>query len=148
MRKFAPIIFIVTLIAGSVLFAQNAQQGGQGNAPFSCTITMSTATTTQCQPAPGTGFRNYIQSYQIFTTAAGTTNTITIEGGTGTNCASNVTVLTPAYPPTTISPANSPGVLVTLGGSGLVPPTADALCAVQSATAGTATITITGYVGP
>jgi hypothetical protein len=144
-------LLIIALISFGAwrIVAQNAQQGGGGNAPYSCMITLSTNTTTQCQPAPGTGFRNYVQSYQIVTTALGSATTIGLNYGTGTNCGTGTTALTAVYPNTTATPANSNGVLVNFSGSGLVVPFANAVCGVQAGTtAGTSFITINGYVGP
>src|SRR6266436_408807 len=113
--------------------------------PFSCTITLSTNTTTQCQPVAPAGFRNYVQGYQFLTTAAGTTTTVGLSDGTGTNCGTGTVALTPVYPDTTTSPANSTGVTVTLGGSGLVPPAGAAICGVQAGTTpGTVVVTVNG----
>jgi hypothetical protein len=137
---------------GTHVLAQQTNQTGPGGTvtPYSCTITISSNTTTQCQPIPTVGgLRNYIQSYELYTTVAGTTDTIGLTSGTGTNCASNTAAMTPTYADTTITPANSAGVAVQLGGSGLVPNVGYAICAVMAGTtAGTVQVMVQGYVGP
>lgn len=118
------------------------------NVPYSCTITVSTNTTTQCQPVPGVGLRLYVQSYQIMITAAGTATTIGLNDGTGTNCAGSTAALTPTYANTAATPINTIGLFVNFSGSGLVVPFNSAVCAVQAGTtAGTNVITINGYIG-
>lgn len=120
-----------------------AQQGsGQGQSAF---ITLSTNTTTQVIAAPASGYHFYVTGVQLNTTTAGTGTTVQIEYGTGTNCASSPTALTPAYSNTatgvvsyTFHP-NSP----------LIPGLATAICAVQAGTtAGTTQVLIVGYTAP
>lgn len=115
--------------------------------PYSCTITISATGTTQCQVAPAAGTRNYVQSYQIFVNAGGTVNNIALEYGTGASCGTGTTAITPTYSGVTAAPANSPGILVNFSGSGIVTPTANALCATQGGTTGSSiTVTINGFV--
>src|SRR5208282_5591115 len=57
---------------------------------FVCTVTLSTNTTTLCQAAPTTvnniAVRAYVTDFQINTTTGGTTSTIQLKTGTGSNC--------------------------------------------------------------
>lgn len=118
------------------------------NVPYSCTVTLSSLTTTQCQPVPGTGLRLYVQSYQLFFSVAGTTTTVGLNDGTGTNCASATAALTPTYPNTTVTPVGNAGVFVNFGGAGLVVPFNSAVCVVQAGTTtGTVVATVNGYIG-
>jgi len=118
-------------------------QQGTGNAQ-SAFITLSSNTTTQIIAAPAAGYRFYVTGVQLATTAAGTTETVQIVYGTGTNCGTGTTALTPTIP-----------IAVGLAGfslhrdAPLVPVAANAICATQAGTAaGTVGVLITGYVAP
>ena len=148
MKQFTPFFVCAAILAVWVILLPTQAQTPSATTPFSCTVTLSTNTTTQCQIAAPGKLRNYVQGYQIVTTTAGTTTTVGINYGTGTNCGTGTTALSPVYPNTTITPANSAGTLANLGGAGLVPPVANAVCAVQAGTTpGTSVVTIWGYIG-
>ena len=150
--RFLPVIIALSALFASWYFSTLAPpakaQNTLAQVPYSCTITLSTNTTTQCQPVPGVGLRNYVQSYQLFFSVAGTTTTVGLNDGTGTNCASSTVALTPVYVNTTATPVGANGIVVTFGGAGLQVPFNTAVCAVQAGTtAGTAVVTVNGYIG-
>ncbi|HEY3972322.1 MAG TPA: hypothetical protein VGM18_04910 [Candidatus Sulfotelmatobacter sp.] len=111
--------------------------------PFSAFITLSTNTTTQIEATPGAGLTLYVTNVVFNTRTAGSATTLQLVQGTGTNCATGQTTLTPTFPDTAVSVSqlnlNSP----------LVPVAANAICATQAGTtAGTADVLITGFVAP
>src|SRR5579863_228144 len=111
---------------------------------FNCSVTLSTATTTQCQAAPAAGLRNYITGFIINTTSAGTGSTIQPIQGTGTNCGSSTANLSAiAFPNTTVGLTS-----VEYSRVGLVPVAGDAVCFKQAGTAGTSVVEAYGFVGP
>jgi len=127
--------------AGNLLVRSDA------GAPYSCTVTISAINAVSCQPAPATGLRNYVQSYQIFTSTAGTATTITVTDSANA-CTTNAN-LTPSYANTAVTAVGSNGIFVNFDGSGLVPPTATAICVAQAGTtAGTSTVTVNGFIAP
>lgn len=114
-----------------------------GSLRFSAFITLSTNTTTQIFAAPAAGMFAFVTDIKLFTTTAGTATSVTIEYGTGTNCATAPTALTPGISNTTI------GITQLDFTMPLVPAAANAICAVQAGTtAGTTGVLITGYVIP
>lgn len=119
-------------------------QQGTGNAQSNF-ITLSSSTTTQIIAAPAAGYRFYVTGVTINTRTAGTASTIQVVYGTGSNCATGTTSLTPLFANTTA------GVNANLSyhrDAPLVPATANAICATQAGTAGTTDILITGYTAP
>jgi len=110
---------------------------------FSCVVTMSSKTTTQCEAAPASGLKAYITDVQMGTTTAGSATTIQVEYGTGTNCATTAVALSPTYPNTAIASAAFDFT------TPLVPVAADEICVVQAGTtAGTTSVTLQGYIAP
>lgn len=116
---------------------------------FNCSVTLSTNTTTQCQPAPtvinGVPVRLYVTDFQINTTTAGTATTITLKTGTGTNCATGTANLS------TINYADTVVGLQSILGmrTPLISPLQSAVCATQAGTTpGTVTIEIHGFLAP
>jgi hypothetical protein len=119
---------------------------------FACNVTLSTLTTTQCQAAPttvaGVNARLYVTDFQINTTAGGTTSSVQLKTGTGTNCGTgtlNLSAIT--YSTVTASPP----VLTSVMGARtpLVAPTQNAVCVTQAGgAAGTATVEIRGFIAP
>ena len=114
--------------------------------PWSCFITLSTNTTTQCQAAAAAGTRNYVMSALLYTTTAGTSTTVALEFGTGTNCGTGTTALTPAFPNTALGLTLD----ATFPVAGLTPATtATEICAIQAGTtAGTTVVLLTGFTAP
>ena len=105
--------------------------------------TLSTNTTTQIIAAPAAGLRFYVTGVTFNTRTAGTATTVQVVYGTGTNCATGTTGLSPTF-------ANTAAGVVSLNlGTGLVPPAANAICAAQAGTtAGTTDVLVSGYTAP
>lgn len=119
-------------------------QQGTGNAQ-SVFITLSTATTTQIIAAPPAGYRFYVTGVQLATTTAAAA-TVQIVYGTGANCGSGTTNLTPP-----ISIATGTAALQGFSfhrDAPLVPAVTNAICATQAGTPGTVGVLITGYTAP
>lgn len=114
--------------------------------PYSCLVTLSTLTTTQCEAAPAAGLRAYVTSILIWTTTAGSATTLKVEYGTGSNCVTGPTVISSTFANT----ATGQNVSWSDGGAaGLVPATANAICVVQAGTtAGTSVVQLSGFVAP
>lgn len=116
---------------------------------FNCNVALSTNTTLQCQAAPttinGVNARLYVTDFQINTTVAGTTSTLQLKTGTGTNCGTgtlNLSAIT--YADTVIGLTNVIGFRTPL-----VAPTQNAVCVTQAgAAAGTTTVEIHGFIAP
>lgn len=114
-----------------------------GPHPFTCSVTMSTATTTQCQAAPSAGFTAYVTHVAMGTTTAGTTSSLQVKYGTGSNCGTGTTALSPTYPNVAIG-----SVIDDIGQGAYIPAAANAVCVTQTATAGTSVVTISGFIAP
>jgi len=116
---------------------------------FSCSVTLSTNTTTQCQPPPttiaGVPARLYITDFQINTTVAGTATTLQLKTGTGASCAGATANLSAIlYPNTTVGIQNILGTRTPL-----VAPIQSAVCVTQAGTtAGTSLVEIRGFLAP
>lgn len=111
---------------------------------FSCTVTITTNTTTQCQ-ALTTSSRVYVTDIQINTTTAGTATTIGVVDGTGANCVTGQANLSAIkYPNTSIAITNVLGVHTPLGA-----PLSTAVCVQQAGTTpGTSVVELRGYIAP
>lgn len=116
---------------------------------FICNVTISTNTTTQCQPQPtvinNIPVRLYVTDMQVQTTVAGTTSQVTLVTGTGTNCGTGTLNLSAiSYSDTALGLSNITGFRTPL-----VAPLQSAVCISQSgAVAGTATIEVHGFIAP
>lgn len=115
---------------------------------FNCTVTISSATTTQCQGAPAAGFTLYVTHVEIVTTTAGTGSTIQLKYGTGANCGTGTTNLSPTYPNTTATVGSATMYSLDYAQAPLLPASANAVCVTQTATAGTSQVLVSGFVGP
>jgi len=149
-------VAILLLLLASPLWGQLSPPGSLGSvgtydAPFApiifrCTVTLSTATTTEmtgCSVANATASkRYYITAIHMATTTAGTGSSIKLVQGTGTNCGTGQSDLTVTYPNTAVATVVVP-VTTPIAAS-----TGNAVCATQSATAGTTNIMITGVLLP
>lgn len=119
-----------------------------GPNPFLCQLTISTATTTQCQAAPPAGFTLYVTHVEIVTTAAGTGSTIQLKYGTGSNCGTGTTALSLTYPNTVATTGSSTMYNLDFSQGPMLPAAANAVCVTQTATAGTSQVLISGYTAP
>jgi hypothetical protein len=130
---------------GRQIVAQDAQFPNQ----FVCSVTLSTNTTTQCQGAPtvinGVPVRAYVTDFQINTTAGGTTSTIQLKTGTGSNCGTgtaNLSAIT--YADTVVSITSVIGMRTPL-----FAPLQSAVCVTQAgAAAGTSVVEVHGFFAP
>jgi hypothetical protein len=114
-----------------------------GSYRFSAFIQMTTNTTTQIEAAPAASTFAFVTGVYYITTVAGTSTTVQLEYGTGTNCATSPVAMMPAVPNTAV------GNVAFMFGTPLVPAAANAICAVQAGTtAGTTSVLITGYIAP
>lgn len=136
--------------AGNQIYGAGDQTGNafvrqDGPNPFTCTVTLSTNTTTQCKAAPAAGLKAYVTDFQLNTTTAGTATTVTLTYGTGSNCGTGTTALTAInYPNTTTGITNVLGVRTPL-----LPAAANAVCATQAGTTpGTTVVEIRGFTAP
>jgi len=130
---------------GTQLVTLDAQFPNQ----FVCTVTLSTNTTTLCQAAPTTvnniAVRAYVTDIQINTTTAGTTSTIQLKTGTGSNCGTGTANLS------AITYTNVAAALTSVIGmrTPLFTPLQTEICATQAgAVAGTSVVEIHGYFAP
>lgn len=119
---------------------------GAPTKPFTCTVTLSTNTTTQCQAAPAAGLRNYISSWLIQTNTAGTATALNLTYGTGANCGTGTTTLSAAFANTATNTA-TPANLSPL--TPWQPAAANAVCVTQAGTtAGTSVVELHGFIAP
>jgi hypothetical protein len=130
---------------GRQVITQDAQFPNQ----FVCNVTLSTNTTTQCQSPPTTinnvPVRAYVTDIQINTTTAGTTSSIQLKTGTGSNCGTGTANLS------AITYADTVANLTSVVGmrTPLIAPLQSAVCATQAgAVAGTAVVEIHGFFAP
>jgi hypothetical protein len=136
-------------IAVDPLGAQIVRQDAQAPNQFTCSVTLSTNTTATCQPAPtlinGVAVRNYVTDFQIQTTAAGTSSTVTLVTGTGTNCGTGTANLSSIVYPLVAATINNVLGLRTP----FIAPLQSQVCATQGGgTAGTVTVEIHGFLAP
>lgn len=118
---------------------------------FSCSVTLSTNTTTQLTGcgAPttvnGVPVRLYITDVQVQTTTAGTATVVQLKTGTGVNCATGPANLSAInYADTTIGLQTFFGMRTPL-----VAPLQSAVCATQSGTtAGTVVVEVHAFLAP
>jgi len=129
--------------------AQVSRQDAQFPNQFVCSVTVTTNTTTQCQAPPTTinnvPVRAYVTDFQINTTAGGTTSTIQLKTGTGSNCGTgtaNLSAIT--YADTVVSITSVIGMRTPL-----FAPLQSAVCVTQAgAVAGTSVVEIHGFFAP
>lgn len=140
-----PAVSIQVDPTGRQIISQDAQAPNQ----FVCNVTLSSNTTTQCQPAPTTinniPVRAYVTDIQINTTTAGTTSAIQLKTGTGTNCGTGTANLS------AITYADTVANLTSVVGmrTPLIAPLQTAICATQAgAVAGTAIVEMHGFFAP
>ena len=130
---------------GTQLVTLDAQFPNQ----FVCNVTLSTATTTLCQPAPTTisnvPVRAYVTDFQFNTTTAGAASTLQIKIGTGTNCGTGTANLSAIlYSGAAIALQNAFGIRTPL-----FTPLQTEICVAQvGATPSTTTVEIHGYFAP
>jgi hypothetical protein len=129
---------------GTLLVTQDAQSPNQ----FVCNVTLTTATTTQCQVAPttinGIAVRAYVTDVQVNTTVLSATSTFQLKTGTGTNCGTGTANLSAI----TYSGA-AVGLLSMLDfRTPLIAPLQTAICVTQAGTAGTGVVEVHGYFAP
>ncbi len=124
-------------VAGNV-FVRNG-----GPNLFNCQLTISTATTTQCQAAPPAGFSLYVTHVELVTTTAGTGSTLQLKYGTGSNCGTGTTSASPTYANTAAG-----NVFIDFGQSAITTPAANAVCITQAGTAGTTQVLVAGFIAP
>jgi len=116
---------------------------------FNCNVPISTATTTQCQPAAttinGTPVRFYITDIQVNTTTAGAGSTLQLVQGTGANCATNQTNLSAiTYSGAAVALQNFLGMRTPL-----VAVSQSAVCVKQvGATPSTSVVEVHGFTAP
>lgn len=117
------------------------QGSGQAQSAFQ---TFSSTTTTQIIAAPAAGYRFYVTGVLINTRTGVASATIQVVYGTGSNCATGTTNLTPAF-----SAATAGIVSFSLHRDApLVPVAANAICVTQAGAASTTDVLITGYTAP
>lgn len=134
---------------GDAIGGQVVRLDAQFPNQFTCSVTLSTNTTTQCQIAPTTintvPVRLYVTDIQVSTTVAGTTSSVQVKTGTGSNCATgtaNLSAIT--YSTVTLGLQNVLGARTPL-----VAPLQSAVCVTQTGgAAGTATIELRGFLAP
>lgn len=130
---------------GTELVTLDAQFPNQ----FVCNVTLSTATTTLCQPAPTTisnvPVRAYVTDFQINTTTAGAGSTLQLKTGTGSNCGTGTANLSAIlYSGAAIALQNAFGMRTPL-----FAPLQTEICVAQvGATPSTTTVEIHGYFAP
>lgn len=116
---------------------------------FVCNVTLSTATTSQCQQPPtliyNTQVRAYVTDVQYNTTVAGAGSTLQLKTGTGSNCGTGTTNLSGIlYSGAAVALQNSIGFRTPL-----IAPLQSAVCVQQvGATPSTTTVEIHGYFAP
>lgn len=134
----------ITVTQASIDPSPTITTQGSGSAQ-SAFISMTTATTTQIIAAPAAGYKFYVTGVIVNTRTAGTGSAIQLVYGTGANCGTGTTNLTPAFPNT--AAGISPSISLHRDAP-LVPAAANAICATQSGTPGTSDVLITGYTAP
>lgn len=140
-----PAISVQADPTGRQIIAQDAQAPNQ----FVCSVTLSTATTTQCQPAPTTinnvPVRAYVTDFQINTTTAGAGSLLQPVTGTGANCGTgtaNLSAIT--YSGAAVALQNVFGMRTPL-----IAPLQSAVCVKQTgATPSTSVVEIHGFFAP
>jgi hypothetical protein len=139
-----PAVSLAANPIGSLLVTQDAQFPNQ----FVCSVTLSTATTTQCQTVPtvinNVAVRAYVTDIQVNTTTAGAGSTLQLITGTGTNCGTGTANL---------SAITYSGATVGLQSfldmrTPLFAPLQSAVCVKQTATASTSVVEVHGYFAP
>lgn len=116
---------------------------------FNCNVTISTATTTQCQGAPttinGVAVRAYVTDVQYNTTTAGAGSLLQLVTGTAANCGTgtaNLSAIT--YSGAAVALQNTLGMRTPL-----VAPLQSAVCVKQTgATPSTSVVEVHGYFAP
>lgn len=142
----APLFQAIVIPLADSLGRQAVAQDALGANLFSCTVTLSTNTTTQCTNLPpSSAVRAYITDFQINTTTAGSATTIQLVTGTGANCVTgNANLSAIAYPNTTVGIQSILGVRTPLAA-----PAGAAVCAKQAGTtAGTSVVELRGFFAP
>lgn len=142
-----PAISVEADSLGRQIIAQDAQAPNQ----FVCNVTISTATTTQCETAAttinGIAVRAYVTDIQVNTTTTGTASAVQLVTGTGTNCGTGVANLS-AITYSTVTAA-APALASFLGmRTPLIAPLQTAVCVKQTGTPGTATVEVHGFFAP
>lgn len=140
-----PSISLQANTIGTQLVTLDAQFPNQ----FVCNVTLSTATTTLCQPAPTTinniPVRAYVTDFQINTTASGAGSTLQLKTGTGTNCGTGTANLSAIlYSGAAVALQNAFGIRTPL-----FTPLQNEICVAQvGATPSTSVIEIHGFFAP
>lgn len=112
--------------------------------PWSCTLAAQGATTTECEAAPGAGLRRYVTSVLVVTTT-GTAGTWQLKYGTGTDCGTGTTALSPVAYTAPISTALPQNIVFN---TPVIPPAAKAICVLGSSNTNTIAIVVTGFTAP
>lgn len=141
-----------TVIAGSAGdYSPQAvdQYGAVYQAPhpgrFSCLVQAATVMT-QCQAAPSAGLRAYVTGIYL-TNQAASVQTVDVVFGTGSNCATVPTALTPKFQMGTNGTTTSPFMVSMTLPHPLVPTAANAICVRPSAATAFGALLV-GYVAP
>jgi hypothetical protein len=135
-------------VAADALGNLIVRQDAHGANLFNCSVTLTTNTTATCQAIPvsvnGVAVRAYVTDFQLNTTTAGVGTAITLQYGTGGNCAGGTNLSAIAYPNTSTGIASVLGVRTPL-----IPALSAAICATQAGTtAGTTVVEIRGFIAP
>jgi hypothetical protein len=149
----SPLVQPAVSNAADQLGGQVVRLDAQAPQQFSCSVTITTNTTTQLTGcgapttvgANSTPVRLYITDIQLNTTTASTTGTLQFKNGTGANCATGTTNLSAIlYPNVAVGITNILGTRTPL-----VSPLQSALCVTQaSGVAGTTTVEVRGFIAP
>jgi hypothetical protein len=142
-----PAISVQADPTGRQIISQDAQFPNQ----FVCNVTISTATTTQCQAAPtvinNVPVRAYVTDVQVNTTTTGTASAVQLKTGTGSNCGTGTANLS-AITYSTVTAA-APTLASFLGmRTPLIAPLQSAVCVTQTGTPGTAVVEVHGFFAP
>lgn len=116
------------------------QYGGANQ--FSCFVEAVTVLT-ECRAAPAAGLRAYITSFNLVNEAA-TAQTLDVIFGTGANCATGPTALTPKFSFVAAAAVVNYGAALP---TPLVPTAANAICVRPSAATAFGAV-LTGYIAP
>jgi len=131
--------------------AQVSRADAQFPNQFVCNVTISTATTTQCQAPPTTinnvPVRAYVTDIQVNTTTTGTASAVQLVTGTGSNCGTGTANLS-AITYSTVTAA-APALASFLGmRTPLIAPLQSAVCVKQTGTPATAVVEVHGFFAP
>jgi hypothetical protein len=142
-----PSISLMADSLGALVTREDAQFPNQ----FVCSVPLTTATTTQCQPVAATinniPVRAYVTDIQVNTTTTGTASAVQLVTGTGSNCGTGTANLS-AITYSTVTAA-APTLVSFLGmRTPLIAPLGAAVCVKQTGTPATVTVEVHGFFAP